>query len=303
MPNTLVHFGVQGALSRGLKPDIDLRWVFLGCVIPDIPWILQRGVLLLVPGFDPYALRLYAIVQATLFVSLLLCAALAAIARRPGPVFVILAANTLLHLLLDALQTKWGNGVHLFAPLSWQLGNYGLFWPESPLVAVLSVAGLALALWYLLAVRKAAVGFSFRPARLALCVLFLAGYYLLPMYLLDAPAAADNHSVRTLRDVKERTGRAVAFDRNAYVPDGRGGGILTTYTREDIRLTGELPATAGRLSARGIFIDPHTVRVSDVHLHATWFRDGASYLGLTLLVLVWIPWRRLSPRRKPLAGQ
>lgn len=294
MPNTLVHFGVQGAINRGLKRDIDLRWVFLGCVIPDIPWILQRVVKLVVPGVDLYSLRLYAIVQATLLASLLLCAALAAVSSRPRLVFVILASNTLLHLLLDATQTKWANGVHLFAPVSWQLTSFGLFWPENPLIDVLTAAGLVLAVWYLLAARKPPVELSLRPARLVLFSLFLAAYYLLPFQLIDGPAEADNHSVRTLRSAAERTGSAVAFDRNRYVPDDSGGGVLTTFAREQIRLTGELPGSAGRLSVRGTFIDPQTVRVDEWHLHVTWFRDGASYLGLTLLVLVWIPWRRIA---------
>ena len=38
--------------------------------------------------------------------------------------FGILALNSVFHLILDSLQTKWGNGVHLFAPVSWEVAEF-----------------------------------------------------------------------------------------------------------------------------------------------------------------------------------
>lgn len=67
MPNTLAHFGVQGLLGHWFLPWCDPKWLLVGCVIPDVPWILQRVVHLLSVPIDLYDLRLYAICQASLF--------------------------------------------------------------------------------------------------------------------------------------------------------------------------------------------------------------------------------------------
>ncbi len=121
MPNTLAHFGVQSVLSHAALHDAEPKWVILGCLIPDLPWIFQRVVAELFPRVPAYELRLYVIVQASLGISLLLCATVALLTSAPFKVFRILAVNTLVHLLLDACQIKWANGVHLFAPFSWEL--------------------------------------------------------------------------------------------------------------------------------------------------------------------------------------
>ncbi len=65
MPNTLAHLGVQGLTTRSLLKDADYKWIYLGCIIPDLPWILQRIVMYVYPGIDPYDLRLFVIIQST----------------------------------------------------------------------------------------------------------------------------------------------------------------------------------------------------------------------------------------------
>ena len=99
------------------------------------------------PHLDPIPARLYAIAQGSLFVTLFLCGAIAAISARPKRIFGILAFNVLLHFLLDSLQTKWANGVHFFAPISWELINFELFWPESLPTYALTLLGLFYACW------------------------------------------------------------------------------------------------------------------------------------------------------------
>jgi hypothetical protein len=116
VPNTLVHFAVQGAASRGLWQRLDPRWIYLGCLLPDVPWILRR----LVVGFglpvDAFDLRLYTMGLASLAGTLLLCAAVALLTAAPRLVLAVLGTGALLHLLLDATELKFGNGVHLVAP-------------------------------------------------------------------------------------------------------------------------------------------------------------------------------------------
>ena len=110
MPNTLVHLGVQGIGNRLISKKIDLKWVFLGCLIPDIPWILRRALLTLFPEVNAYDLTLYATVQASLLYCLLLSLVFALLSERTRFVFAVLAANVVLHLLLDAVEQCLGEG-------------------------------------------------------------------------------------------------------------------------------------------------------------------------------------------------
>ncbi len=71
MPNTLAHLGVQTLWSKAILPRADFKWISLGCILPDLPWIVQRIVTLGLPGVNPVELRLYWIVQASLGFSLL----------------------------------------------------------------------------------------------------------------------------------------------------------------------------------------------------------------------------------------
>ena len=71
MPNTLAHIGLQGLATRKLLRDADLKWIYLSCIIPDVPWIIQRLVRYVIPNIDLYDLRLYAIVQASFLFCLL----------------------------------------------------------------------------------------------------------------------------------------------------------------------------------------------------------------------------------------
>ncbi|MBU1985662.1 MAG: hypothetical protein KJ846_00385, partial [Proteobacteria bacterium] len=120
MPNTLVHIGIQGPLNTLFGKGTNPQWMLLGCIIPDIPWILQR-ILNFIPGIDPYTLRLYSLNQASLFFCLFMAAALALSTRRSLHIFLLLSLNCLLHLLLDATQIKWANGVQLLVPFSWSM--------------------------------------------------------------------------------------------------------------------------------------------------------------------------------------
>ena len=296
MPNTLVHFGLQGVASRRLFAHADVKWIFLGCILPDIPWIFRRAVVALIPSVELYALHVYAIAQASLAVTLLLCAALALLTSRPLLVFGILSVNSFFHLLLDGLQTKWGNGVHLLAPLKWELWNAGWVWPNSPVVWVLTAFGLGYFVWLWRRQPPEAIRplpMQLRYARYAGRAGLMALYLLLPLAMAGGPSGSDNHFVSTLQAGEDREGRYVEFDRSVYLVTSAGN-LLVTYAGDTLRLEGDTPETSGVISARGRFTGPDVVRVYNVHRHAPWLRDGASYLGLLLLGLLW-----LSALRKP----
>ena len=286
MPNTLGHLGFQGLVTRAVFRDADLKWICLGCVIPDLPWILQRAMMGLLP-VDPYDLRLYAIAQSSLALCLVACGAFAALSADPGRVLRILGLNSVLHLLLDACQAKWANGVHFLAPFSWRIDNFGLFWPESPLSVLLTVTGLG---WLLFVWRRPGVpiGLAFdRRGRLITAAGLMAAYFVLPVVLLSGPEAADNHSVRTLRDRENRTGRAVEFDRNRYVRR-EAGDVLETFAGEELTVTGEIPERSASISVQGRFVHEKTVEIVNLHTHWPRVRDLASYVGLALVALVWL---------------
>lgn len=283
MPNLLVHFGVQGMVARRFLPREDLPWILAGCVIPDAAWILHRASRIADPGISPYDARLYAVVQSSLLFSCLLAAALASLARRPSRALVILAGGASAHLLLDALQTKLGNGVHLFSPLSWDLLNWGLFWPESAITLLLTAAGLVWILAVLVGPRPATL-FRWTPARVLLGAVPAAAWLVLPLPLLPAAEASDTHFVKTLLERKERPGRPVAFDRVPYRPEP-GGGVVVAWSGETLRVEGIQAGSPVTVSLRGRFVEPSLIRVSEHHVHWPWFRDAASSLALLALAV------------------
>jgi hypothetical protein len=297
MPNTLAHIGVQSLIGRAVVRGGDIKWVWAACVIPDLPWVLQRAARTVLPGLDPYDIRLYAIAQSTLAVSLLLAGALCLLTARPRRVFAILALGCLLHLLLDAMQTKWANGVHLFAPVSWELLNWGLFWPEDWATLALTAIGIAYAAVAALTIRED-LSDLVRPrgVRLAALAALATLYVGLPAALMPRVMVANNHFVETLRDVAERPGRIVEFDRNTVViEDGRP--TLRAWTGERHPLEGAAPAEAGDVSVRGRFLDRSAVDVLAWHAHPPHVRDAAATAGLAVVAAWWLACALRSLRR------
>ena len=283
MPNTLAHFGVQGLLGHRFLSWSDPKWIFLGCIIPDVPWILQRLVHWLALPVDFYDLRLYAICQATLFGCLLLSGALAFLFPNPKPVFIVLAINSFAHLVLDATQLKWANGVHLFAPFSWDLWNLGWYWPESVVTYTITALGLVfLTMTWRQALAQPLIPNV--PSRRNACVagLCFIAYFLVPFLLMSGAEEADNHFVQTLRNTETRVGRAVEFDRVPYLKK-KSGDVIQTMSKEYLKVvTNPLPHSA-LVSIRGRFASPDSLEVLDLHVHSSWFRDAASVLGLGIL--------------------
>jgi len=229
VPNLLAHFGVQGVAARAVFPGADLRWVLLGALLPDCAWILHRLLRASPLDLDYYDLRLYAVVQASFALCLALAGALAMLTRSPWKVFAILSFGSLLHLVLDASETKWGNGVHLFAPISWRIWNAGLYWPESLPIVALTVFGLGWLVWAWLYGPGDPLPFESRRGRLRFMTtaLLVFAYFILPLALLESAEEADAHYVKTLRDHDARVGRPVEFDRVPY-EQAASGGLLRT---------------------------------------------------------------------------
>ena len=298
MPNMLAHIGAQGFLTRTLLPKADLKLILLGCLLPDVPWVLARVIRSLPLGIDPYALRLYAIAQASLFVTLCLCGAIAAMSAYPRRVFAILTLNVVLHLLLDALQTKWANGVHLFAPFSWEIFNFELFWPESLPTYFLTLLGLI----YTVRLWRQGIDeplpwspISFKKVTLSIGLFMM--YWVLPIIFVNEPLRENNHYVRTLQAKNERVGQYVEFDRVEY-KKGVNEDVLVSFADEEIRIRNNQLGDSAQVSIRGKFVDSQTIEIFAFHKHVCWFRDGGSYIGILLFVSMWaVAWCRSNKPR------
>ena len=289
MPNTLAHIGVQALVTRGIARSTDLRWALLGVIVPDGPWILGRMTQTLTPGLHDHQLWTYLIAQSSLLVSLILCAALAAVAITPGRAFVILSFNALLHLVLDALQAKWGNGVHLFAPISWHDWNAGWFELESGPSFVLTGLGFAVGIWIIRLSARAPLApvLVLSRRRVLITASLLALYFAVPIPLRHGPLEADTNSVGTLSDRENRTGREVQFDRVSYLVEDNVH-YLRTYVGEKLRLRGRWLDHSTTVSARGTFADDSTLVLSELHRHAGRLRDWWSYIGLSIIGGAWV---------------
>ena len=296
MPNTLIHFAAQGAASHALWRGLDPRFVYLGCLLPDLPWILRRAIVGLGLPVDTFDLRLYTMALASLAVTLLLAAAVAVVTAAPRRVFAVLGLNALLHLLLDATEVKFGNGVHLAAPLSWHMTSFDLLAGESLVYLALSIGGALLVAWEIARPRGTAVTFDLGPRRLGAAAALLAAYLLAPLPFLGAIEASDSYSVKTLREKEARRGRVVNLDRTAFVATPAGG-LVQLWTGEQVRATGALPLHDASVSLSGTFLESDVLRVDRLVEHHR-NRDWPSYLGLLLLALVFLrgAW---SPRALP----
>ena len=295
MPNTLVHFAAQGPLSQGMFRRLDPRWIYLGCLLPDVPWILRRAVVGFGAPVDPFDLRLYTMAQASLALTLVLCAAIAVATRAPRAVFAILGVNSLLHLLLDASEIKWGNGVHLFAPFSWRMASFDLLDGEGRLVLVFTLLGAAVVTWVIVRWRPPAIGLDPRPRRLAVAAALLGVYLIAPLGFLGPIEASDSYSVKTLREVEQRPGRTVGLDRTVFYVTPTGGSV-ETWNGERVPVTGPVPDHDARVSLYGTFLEPDLLRVDRFVEHRV-SRDWPSYLALVLLALLWVrPWLPVRTR-------
>ena len=278
LPNTLCHIALQMPAHRAAFSDKVLPWVVAGCIIPDIPWILLRTSLALDLA-APYTVRLYTTIQASLLFCALFSAFLAQLSRHPAATFAILTGNSLLHLLLDATQVKWANGVHLLAPFDWSAWQFNLFDIDHPLGIPLTIAGLITLLWsWPKILRQQIWAATTNPGRIVAAVICILLYLTGPLFFLDVLEQTDFHFLHTLKNKAARPGKYIEFDRVAY---DRAAATVTIFSGETIRLEGAMPDSSGSVSIRGRFVSPDNVAVADYRMHSR-FRDPASMLGIFL---------------------
>ncbi|MFK7816037.1 MAG: hypothetical protein AB8B92_06835 [Gammaproteobacteria bacterium] len=287
MPNTIAHFAINGLFTRAIITHSDFKWIYLACVIPDLPWILQRIIKTLPLMIDLYDLRAYCIAQSSLLLCVFLCAALAMLAKQRSKVFIILVIGCLLHLLLDAVQTKWANGVLLFAPFDWNLLRFDFFWPESLGTYLITAAGL---LYFIFNIRKTiqlnCQEFKLTLMTLSISVVFLLIWLTSPLAYMQSVFSADNHYISTLKDFNNRTGKEIEIDRNIIIHEDGEIKLKTSYG-ELITLENIETRNGARISLQGKFLDKNKIYVNSFRTHSN-FRNYASMVGLACVLLVWL---------------
>lgn len=248
----------------------------IACVIPDIPWVALK-LLLATHLFNPYDLRLYCTVQASLLFCLVLAAGLCFLTQKSLKIFVILATNSLFHLLLDSLQIKWGNGVHIIAPVNWKMYHLDLLWPEFIGTLLLTVVGFIYLIYnWKTIIEKSPLRLSPNKAKLAMAGAMLSLYCLGPFCFMNQLEETNTYFIQTMRYTEARPGKTIKLDRAHYFAETHE---VKIYSGERLRVIGKLPQESGRVSFSGVFKDSKTILSLDYHLH-TDHRDYASLIGL-----------------------
>ena len=103
---------------------------------------------------------------------------------------------------------------------------------------------------------------------------------------MSSPEAADNHSIKTLRETENRPGRMLTLDRTRY-SQGPEGDILYTFTGEPLAVAGPSLGRSGVVSVRARFLDTRRVQILEIHWHWPFARDIAVSIGLALILLHW----------------
>jgi hypothetical protein len=291
LPNTLIHIAIQAPLSRAVYHKAAIPWILAGIIIPDIPWIFQR-IFYNFPLVDPFHLRLYTTVQASLLFCLLFSWAVTAFAKRPGPVFLLVGSNCLLHLILDALQIKWGNGVHLLAPFSWQTIDLGIIWPEHYAGYIFSGIGIVYLLFMWRTTQQEGLALS-RSPRWKSAIVCLAIYIFSPFVFMEQQEKSNTNFIQLKKDAEIRSGQSIELDRVSFEKETS---TVTIFAREKLSATGALPQQSGTISLKGRFLSPDSLHIEQFHIHNS-YRFYASQVGLFLVLLIWL--NLLISRRFP----
>ncbi|MCB9218722.1 MAG: hypothetical protein H6610_04585 [Ignavibacteriales bacterium] len=289
MPNTLAHIAINGFSTKKISASSSLLWIYLGCIIPDIPWIIRKIISVLSPSINGYDLQAYVIVQATLFFSIILSFSFSLFSKNILKTFLILSFGSLLHLLLDPIQIKWANGVHLFAPFSWDMTTFGIFWPESFITYLMTISGLIFFVFYWKELKIIKPNILFKKINSFLAFLIILIYFVLPLRFMNNVVKSDNHFISTLKIENERIGKYVEMDRKDVTFNEQTNSYwIKSFNKDIIELKNIERLNSNRISIKGRFISNNIIDVIEYHENWEAFRDGASYLGILLIIFSWI---------------
>ena len=289
MPNTLAHIGAQFPISRGISRSWDPRWIALGLLLPDVPWILQRIALIALPFLSPITVRSYVVVLSTPLFCAVIAACIALCFENGRTIFRILFFQSLLHLVFDAFQQKGGVGVHFLAPFSWHAFSFPAYSMNGWLTHLLTLSGLIILILLLagkIRFPKLDRPLLNQPRRIVPAILLLAIYSLGPLLLRHQVIDANVHDLKTWKGDGPRTGVTVHFDRAHYFP-GDPGSIQDDFNPVPIPIIGvELPRES-TISTEAVFINEDTLWTATYVVHPRGERLTYTLLGLIGILLFW----------------
>ena len=260
--------------------------VFAGCVIPDLPWIVWRLVNTMGFSFEPISAYAYLIAQASLVGCFFACVAFGFLFTNFRLVAAFALLGCLLHLVLDSLQDKWGNGVHLFAPYNWKILSVGIFQIDSVVIYLLAFAGI-IPFLFVTKVRQDAILLCVNPVRLAICCICFIAYFLVPFPYINSVVASDSRYLQTLENKNERRGKLLELDRES-VSIVEDTWHITTHTGEVLAIMNPDASMndGDTYSIRAEFLDQRKIWLIDWKRHSG-IRDMPSYAGL-LAIVCWM---------------
>lgn len=111
-------------------------------------------------------------------------------------------------------------------------------------------------------------------------------YFSLPFLLMQYPLEQNNHFVKTLSEYENRTGKLIELDRKKIEFEKSSNRyFIESIDKSYIKLEGIENTNAYKISIKGKFINNNTIKVTELHEHIIWFRDGASYIGLVFILI------------------
>lgn len=100
---------------------------------------------------------------------------------------------------------------------------------------------------------------------------------------------SDNHFISTLKTENERIGKYVEMDRKDVTFNEQTNSYwIKSFNKDIIELKNIERLNSNRISIKGRFISNNIIDVIEYHENWEAFRDGASYLGILLIIFSWI---------------
>ena len=289
MPNTLAHIGAQLPIGKAIRRNWDPRWIVLGLLLPDLPWILQRVALAVLPTLSPISIRAYVVVLSTPVFCTVLAAAIACCFEKGRTIFWILFSQSIIHLLLDAFQQKGGVGIPFLAPFSWHTYSFPAYSMNGWVTNLLTLSGLVILL-LLLAGRihfpKLNRLLIDKPLNLLLSLGLVAIYFSGPLLLHNGVMDANVHDLKLWKGDMPRVGETVHFDRARYVP-GDPGTIQDDFNPVPIPIIGVDFPHKTKISTEAVFINEDTLWTATYVVHPKGLRFSYTIVGLLGILLFW----------------
>ncbi len=281
MPNLLTHFGATYLLFWPLPWRIDLRLLFLGALLPDLPWIIYRALERLT-ALDPINLLAYLIPFSTPIVVLLVAACIALLHQRPLTCFGILGTAGVLNIVLDALQTRPVSGPLLLYPFSFRQYSLHWFWSED----IISYVAVGVSLVCIaFALRRPIWPTPFRLQNLGLVVSLLFGICVL-ISLTHKPLIAQNvYTLGFASQPEKWEGEWVTLEFDPVVERN----LVQVHPSRGLRVQvmGDVDLQPGEGVTLGGFYRDGKIYPEMIRRHRGGLRDLFSYAALLIFVAVW----------------